>query len=132
MMDLNKLYGAKRVVVDFLDVAVNGDYVKEFRNKYGLTQIALANILGVTKKAIEKWEQGANNVNGSSAVLLTLLNENNDLLKKVYSVNKVDAINEDYSLERSFSFSDTSQVDMFKSVCFGREVKANKFVAVGV
>ena len=51
-----------------------------------MTQIALANILGVKKKTIEKWEQGANNVNGSSAVLLKLLNDNPELISQLYSV----------------------------------------------
>ena len=131
MMDLNKLYSAKRVVVDYLDVAVDGDYVKEFRNKYGLTQVALANILGVSKKAIEKWEQGRNKVGGSSAVLLTLLNENNELLEKVYSVHKVNEIYENYELQVTFSFSDVSQVDIIKQFHFGREIKGGKLVSVG-
>ncbi|MDE6504882.1 MAG: type II toxin-antitoxin system MqsA family antitoxin [Clostridia bacterium] len=131
MMDLNKLYSAKRVVVDYLDVAVDSDYVKEFRNKYGLTQVALANILGVSKKAIEKWEQGKNRVGGSSAVLLTLLNENNELLSKVYSVHRVNEIYENYELQLTYSFSEISQVDMFKQVNFEREIKSSKLMTVG-
>ena len=59
---------------------------KEFRKNNQLTQVALANILGVTKKTIEKWEQGVNNINGSSAVLLKLLNDNPSLLSQLYSV----------------------------------------------
>ena len=42
----------------------------------------LANI----KKTIEKWEQGVNNINGSSAVLLRLLESNPELLHQLYSV----------------------------------------------
>ena len=68
---------------------VDKAYVKTFRKEHGLTQVALANILGVTKKAIEKWEQGASNVGGSSAVLLKLLNENPGLIDQLYSVKKV-------------------------------------------
>ena len=131
MMDLSKLYSAKRVVVDYLDVAVSGDYVKEFRNKYGLTQVALANILGVSKKSIEKWEQGVNRVGGSSAVLLTLLNENNDLLSKIYSVYNVNEIYENYNFQAAFSLCETSQFDIFKQINFGREIKENKLVLVG-
>ena len=46
----------------------------------------MANILGVTKKTIEKWEQGVNNINGSSAVLLKLLEANPELINQLYSV----------------------------------------------
>ena len=47
-----------------------------------LSGIMLAN----KKKTIEKWEQGANNINGSSAVLLKLLNDNPELLGQLYTV----------------------------------------------
>jgi len=40
--------------------------VKLFRADHRLTQAALANIMGVKKKTIEKWEQGVNKVSGSS------------------------------------------------------------------
>lgn len=73
MIDVSKLLESTRLEITFADVNVDRDFVKAFRKEHGLTQIALANMLGVTKKTIEKWEQGKNNVGGSSAVLLKLL-----------------------------------------------------------
>ena len=70
MIDINKLLESKRLEITFADVNVDRAFVKAFRKEHGLTQSALANILGVTKKTIEKWEQGKNNIGGSSAVLL--------------------------------------------------------------
>ena len=87
MINIDKLLESKRVEVVFAEINVNGEYVKQFRKNHGLTQIALANIVGVTKKTVEKWEQGVNKVSGSSAVLLKLLNDNPDLLEQLYKVS---------------------------------------------
>ena len=87
MINIDKLLESKRVEVVFAEINVNGEYVKQFRKNHGLTQIALANIIGVTKKTVEKWEQGVNKVSGSSAVLLKLLNDNPDLLEQLYKVS---------------------------------------------
>ena len=86
MINVEKLLESKRVEITIMDERVDKEFVKMFRKKYSLTQVALANILGVSKKTIEKWEQGANNVNGSSAVLIKLLNNNPELMSQVYSV----------------------------------------------
>ncbi len=86
MINIEKLLESKRVEVTFKDVEVNKEFVKEFRQNHHLTQVALANVLGVTKKTIEKWEQGTNKVGGSSAVLLKLLSENPELLSQLYHV----------------------------------------------
>lgn len=86
MIDINRLVESKRVEITFADSDINKEFVKDFRQKNHLTQLALANILGVTKKTIEKWEQGVNKVGGSSAVLLNLLSENPELLKQLYHV----------------------------------------------
>jgi len=111
MINLNKLKGSKYVeVVYFVSDNIDGKYVKKLREEKGLTQTALANILGVTKKTIEKWEQGKNKVTGSSAVLLTLLKNENGFLDKLYKVD----IRNDYSTYKTFAKIeglDISQVD---------------------
>lgn len=86
MINVERLLESKRVEVSFVNKDIDKDFVKAFRKEHQLTQAALANILGVTKKAIEKWEQGVNKVNGSSAVLLRLLQDNPELLHQIYSV----------------------------------------------
>lgn len=87
MINIDKLLESKRVEVSFAEINVDGAYVKRFRKDHKLTQVALANIVGVTKKTVEKWEQGVNNIGGSSAVLLKLLNDNPELVAQLYSVN---------------------------------------------
>lgn len=89
MINVNKLLESKRIVVSFAETKIDKDFVKRFRADNHLTQVALANVLGVKKKTIEKWEQGVNSINGSSAVLLKLLNNNPELLNQLYSVKIV-------------------------------------------
>lgn len=86
MINIDKLLESKRVEITFTDIKVDREFVKFFRKNNNLTQNALANIIGVTKKTIEKWEQGTNNINGSSAVLLKLLNDNPELIGQLYKV----------------------------------------------
>lgn len=88
MIDTNKLLQSKRVEASFAEIKVDKEVIKRFRENHSLTQAALANIVGVKKKTVEKWEQGVNTVNGSSAVLLKLLNDNPQLIEQLYEVNK--------------------------------------------
>lgn len=99
MIDINKLLESKRVEVSFSKADIDGEYVKQFRHNNKLTQVTLANILGVKKKTVEKWEQGANKVGGSSAVLLKLLNDNPELISQLYKVEVVSGKkeNDDYT-----------------------------------
>ena len=87
MINIDKLLESKRVEVSFAEINVNNEFVKCFRHNHHLTQLALANILGVKKKTIEKWEQGVNKIGGSSAVLIKLLSDNPELLNQLYIVN---------------------------------------------
>lgn len=86
MINIENLLQSKRVEIAFAEISVDGKYIKEFRKTHNLTQIALSNIVGVTKKTVEKWEQGVNKVSGSSAVLLKLLNDNPELISQLYKV----------------------------------------------
>ena len=106
---MKKLLESERTEITFSETSVNKYFVKMFREKNSLTQIALANILGVKKKTIEKWEQGANNVNGSSAVLLKLLDDNPTLIEQLYKVEKGikgPAISEEYETVSCNSFTE--------------------------
>ena len=49
--------------------------IKKLRKKTRTTQGFLANWLGVSKKTIQAWESGRNTPNGTSARLLTLLDD---------------------------------------------------------
>lgn len=64
---------------------VNEKFVKQLRNDLGFSQQVFANSIGVSKKAVEKWEQGANPVLGPTARLLYLINEDKSIMSKIYN-----------------------------------------------
>ncbi|MGM0495711.1 MAG: helix-turn-helix domain-containing protein, partial [Bacillota bacterium] len=75
-------------IPDFNEV-INNEFVKKLRGNLDLTQKVFGNVLGVTKKTIEKWEQGANPIKGPAARLLYLIDNDNKLVNKIYTVNIV-------------------------------------------
>lgn len=121
MINFDALKKARKISVSYTIDEINGNYVKAFRRQYGLTQIALANIMGVTKKTIEKWEQGANKVSGSSAVLFTLLSNNENLLQQIRKVTivSVDGREEEFKPIGRNSFSLAMNVDLTANEEYG-------------
>ena len=84
----NILKKAKHYKVSGIDTstAKKKGFVRDFRIKNGLTQYELSCLLGVSKKSIEKWEQGVNNIGGSSCVLLSLFNEHPEVMDYVLKI----------------------------------------------
>lgn len=68
-----------------IEAKVNGDFVKKLRKDLNMSQTVFASILGVTKKTIEKWEQGVNPVKGCSARLLFLIDKDHNLINQIHS-----------------------------------------------
>ena len=85
-IDLAALKNAKSYSVEYPDYEniITKDFLKKFRKDNDLTQLRLACILNVSKKTIEKWEQGVNPIKGTSAVLIYLLSNNPELITELY------------------------------------------------
>ena len=68
---------------------IDGKYLREFRIKLSFSQSVLADYLGVTKKAIEKWEQGKNKLNPIAVRMVYLIEKDPQILSllKVIKVN---------------------------------------------
>lgn len=73
-------------VVVYAPNRVDGTFIEHFRNKHNLSQQALANIMGVSYKTVLRWERRKKPIKGSAAVLLSLLNDNDELVEKAYYV----------------------------------------------
>lgn len=84
MIDINKILNSDRIEVSFAEIDVNAQYVKNFRKRFNLTQIELANIIGDSLKTISDWESGRLEVTGSGSILIYLLNNNPDLISQLY------------------------------------------------
>ena len=65
---------------------IDKDFIKRLRDSLNMSQSLFASYLGVTKKAIEKWEQGVNKIKGTTKVLLYLISENPDILSKIIKI----------------------------------------------
>ena len=100
-----------------IEKEVNGEFVKNLRNKLNMTQNVFASVLGVTKKTIEKWEQGVNPVKGCSARLLYLISKDVSIVKEFYSFDYIQGTLKEFkvpSMENSnvvFSFNKCYSID---------------------
>ena len=89
-MNINKLLHSKHIEVIIDNKRIDKEFLLQFRKKHNLTQAALANILGVSTVAIQKWEDGLSDIDGTAARLVILLNNNFDLINQFYTVKSVE------------------------------------------
>ena len=73
MIDIKRLLKAERMEVTYLETDIDKRHIIGFRKAYNLTQVALANILGVKTRNINRWELDKSKMGGSSAVLFTII-----------------------------------------------------------
>ncbi len=115
---LFKLKDAPGYVISYanIDKIVNKDFVKKLRKDLDMSQSVFAAVLGVTKKTIEKWEQGVNPIKGCSARLLYLIYNNKNIIKDLYNVNAVNVNMEApvYFVSNEQSDISSEQNDNFK------------------
>ncbi len=57
----------------------------EARNKVGLTQVEFAELLGVSKRTLQEWEQGRKKPSGAASSLLRIAIERPDVLQEVFA-----------------------------------------------
>lgn len=65
---------------------INGKYIRDFRIRMKMSQSVLADYLGVSKKAIEKWEQGVNKVNKTVARLIYIFEKDHNTLNYIKEI----------------------------------------------
>lgn len=88
-LNWNTMLSKNSFSINFMEFnsIVNPKYVKDLRIKLNFSQKMFANILGISEKTVEKWEQGANPVKGTASRLLFLLNKYDYLIDELYTVN---------------------------------------------
>lgn len=80
---------------------IDGSYLRKLRMSFGMSQALFADYLGVTKKAIEKWEQGVNKINAPVLRLLFLFENNPELLSLM---KEIKISNKNFILNRIKTF----------------------------
>ena len=68
---------------------IDGEYVKALRNKLGLSQWLFAELMHVSIKTVEKWEQGKNPVTNGNAVAMVLLSNDPSLVETFIGVEEM-------------------------------------------
>ena len=61
-------------------VELSADEIKNIRKKMNLSQMIFAKLLNVSLSSVKQWEQGVRNPNGSTMVLLELLQKDPTVL----------------------------------------------------
>lgn len=75
---------ARRRIVNILPVPkYKSNDIKEIRNKINLSQVAFANLLGVSVKSVESWESGKAIPQGSTQRLLDLIKKDYKIVEKI-------------------------------------------------
>lgn len=86
-LDLSVLRRAEKYTVDFYDIdqMVDAEFVKKLRDKLNMSQSFFAQVLGVSKKTIEKWEQTVNPTIGTASRLLYIIDKYPALINEFYT-----------------------------------------------
>ena len=69
---------------------IDGNYLRNFRMSMKMSQSLLADYLGVSKKAIEKWEQGVNKVNATVARLIFIFEHDPETMSLIKEIKVKD------------------------------------------
>lgn len=67
---------------------VSGADIKALRKKLHVTQVAFGTIMGVTQKTVEAWEKGTNAPNGTARRLISMFNQDPNLIEKFNIVSR--------------------------------------------
>ncbi len=103
-LNLNDIKNSAIVITEPDFSYIDGKYLRSFRMRIKFSQSLLADYLGVSKKAIEKWEQGKNKVNPVVARMIYLMERD----QKIFSLLKpVSVANEEISFNPVSTFATT-------------------------
>lgn len=68
----------------------NAKEIRNIRESLGLTRTIFASILGVSRRTVESWEAGINTPAGSSARLISIMQNDSDFVHKYEILSKSD------------------------------------------
>jgi putative transcriptional regulator len=83
--DLSPKITIRRVKLSLEPRKVKPEEVKNIRHDFHVSQAVFAKLIGVSKRTLEKWEQGKSEVPGPAAVLLGDMIANPDHWKSKFS-----------------------------------------------
>lgn len=81
LQSVREMKAGKKGHVHTIDVSD----VTEARQKVGLSQAQFAELLGVSKRTLQDWEQGRREPSGAAKSLLTIAKKRPDVLREIFS-----------------------------------------------
>lgn len=114
MINLERIKNAKGITYSIKEFPeINGEYVKRLRKKLCMSQSLFACLLHVTKKTVEKWEQGVNPVTNGNAVAMVLFDENPALVNyfietrgEIYdSYRDAEIVSQDWNANATYNYT---------------------------
>lgn len=107
----------KAITIKNIDSSsIDGKRLREIRMNLKMSQALFADYLGVTKKTIEKWEQGKNKIKGAAAKLVALIEKNHEVLSMLKEV-KVNGEAISFNSIKAFSFDSIECNDLEPKLC---------------
>ncbi|HOI84479.1 MAG TPA: helix-turn-helix domain-containing protein [Acholeplasmataceae bacterium] len=105
-LDLSVLRRAEKYTVDFCDIdqMVDAEFVKKLRDKLNMSQSFFAQVLGVSKKTVEKWEQSVNPMIGTASRMLYIIDKYPALINEFYT----DTYSSNVKVFKKSAFFDTN------------------------
>lgn len=101
MINLEKIKKAKGFSYNFKSTpVVDGTFVKTLRNRLNMSQSLFALLLNVTKKTVEKWEQGKNPVSNGNKIAILLFAQHPELVKDFIEISIPEAKENDDVFEQ--------------------------------
>ena len=91
-LNLNDIKNSAIVITEPDFSYIDGKYLRSFRMRIKFSQSLLADYLGVSKKAIEKWEQGKNKVNPVIARMIYLMEKDPKIFSMLKEIEMSDSI----------------------------------------
>ena len=87
-LDFEKLKNLPYTELQFAEIEkkVDADFVKETRKKLQFNQTLFAELIHVSKKTVEAWEQKKNPIGGGNAIIIYLIHEDPSVATKLLKV----------------------------------------------
>jgi putative transcriptional regulator len=130
---------AEKYRVEFHDIdrRIDGQFVKNIREKLNTSQSFFAHVLGVSKKTIEKWEQGKNPIKGTASRLLYSISLDQNIINNYYcetiskehNINKIVNSYEQDLVTSKWSLQQKTKIDFNPYFLCNKDNQKCEFIA---
>ena len=117
MINIERMKKSKGFTYELCELPkVDGDFIKQLRVKLNMSQSMFAILLHVTKKTVEKWEQGKNPITNGNFVSVILLDKHPELVEDFIKITVPEYDLQKYAFDAECEKKeDRKEIDVFSS-----------------